>query len=151
MVSRSSRLCKSLDDNFLLHTDESVSKIINSNLVHQNCAQTSLWPSQNCVHRRRTLRNSTSRSTVSSICIQNNPKSTSQTVKLDLCPLRNNIFYFRLLVNSVWKRFQNMFLTVNAIFTYAPTFKAYHRRILEELYEDNVMYLEMRAGLSPVI
>lgn len=52
--------------------------------------------------------------------------------------------------NSVWKHFQNMFTTVNGIFSYVPTYIAYHRRLLEELYEDNVMYLEMRSGLSPV-
>jgi adenosine deaminase CECR1 len=43
-----------------------------------------------------------------------------------------------------------MFLTINGIFSYVPTFKAYHRRLLEELYEDNVMYLEMRTSLSEV-
>ena len=53
-------------------------------------------------------------------------------------------------VNTVWKRFQNMFTTVNGIFSYVPTYKAYHRRLLEELYEDNIMYLEMRTGLSGV-
>lgn len=53
-------------------------------------------------------------------------------------------------VNTVWGRFQNMFTTVNGIFSYVPTYKAYHRRLLEELYEDNVMYLEMRTGLSGV-
>lgn len=43
-----------------------------------------------------------------------------------------------------------MFTTVNGIFAYVPTYKAYHRQLLEELYEDNVMYLEMRSGISPV-
>ena len=43
-----------------------------------------------------------------------------------------------------------MFDTVNGIFQYVPTYKAYHWRLLEELYEDNVMYLEMRTGLSSV-
>jgi adenosine deaminase CECR1 len=60
----------------------------------------------------------------------------------------NEILQFS--VNTVWKRFQNMFTTVNGIFSYVPTYKAYHRRLLEELYEDNVMYLEMRTGLSGV-
>lgn len=43
-----------------------------------------------------------------------------------------------------------MFTTVSGIFDYLPTYLAYHRRLLEELYDDNVMYLEMRSGLSPV-
>lgn len=43
-----------------------------------------------------------------------------------------------------------MFTTANGIFSYAPTYKAYHRQLLQELYEDNVMYLEMRTGLSGV-
>lgn len=58
----------------------------------------------------------------------------------------NNLFA----VNTVWARFQSMFNTVNGIFSYVPTYKAYHRRLLEELYEDNVMYLEMRTGLGSV-
>lgn len=43
-----------------------------------------------------------------------------------------------------------MFTSVNGIFEYLPTYKAYHWRLLEELYEDNVMYLEMRSGLGSV-
>ncbi|KAL7022525.1 hypothetical protein ACKWTF_012282 [Chironomus riparius] len=54
-------------------------------------------------------------------------------------------------VNSVWKKFQNMFNVVGGVFDYLPTYKAYHQRILEELYEDNVMYLEMRTGMGGVI
>ncbi|CAO1424515.1 unnamed protein product [Diamesa tonsa] len=54
-------------------------------------------------------------------------------------------------VNSVWNKFQHMFSTVNGIFSYVPTYLAYHRRILEELYEDNVMYAEIRTGVSPII
>lgn len=33
---------------------------------------------------------------------------------------------------------------------YLPTYKAFHRRLLEEVFEDNVMYLEMRTGMSGV-
>lgn len=43
-----------------------------------------------------------------------------------------------------------MFTTVSGIFAYEPTYRAYHRQLLEELYADNVMYVEMRTGLSPV-
>jgi hypothetical protein len=43
-----------------------------------------------------------------------------------------------------------MFTAVNGIFAYVPTYKAYHRQLLQELFDDNVMYLEMRTGLSPV-
>jgi hypothetical protein len=43
-----------------------------------------------------------------------------------------------------------MFKVVKGMFSYAPTYKAYHRQLLTELYEDNIMYLEMRTGLSSV-
>lgn len=43
-----------------------------------------------------------------------------------------------------------MFNVVGSFLDYLPTYKAYHQRILEELYEDNVMYLEMRTGMGGV-
>lgn len=43
-----------------------------------------------------------------------------------------------------------MFAVVGGLFAYTPTFIAYHRRLLEELYEDNVMYVELRMGLPSV-
>ncbi|KAG5669875.1 hypothetical protein PVAND_000166 [Polypedilum vanderplanki] len=54
-------------------------------------------------------------------------------------------------VNTVWKKFQNIFSIIGGIFDYLPTYKAFHRRLLEELYEDNVMYLEMRTGMGGLI
>jgi hypothetical protein len=88
--------------------------------------------------------------TVSLICIQKHLKPI--ILMVNMC--QNILLYFNVLVlfavNTVWARFQNMFSTVNGIFSYVPTFKAYHRRLLEELYDDNVMYLAMRTGLSPV-
>lgn len=55
-----------------------------------------------------------------------------------------------LIVNTVWKKFQNMFSILNGILDYLPTYKAFHWRLLEELYEDNVMYMEMRTGMGGV-
>ncbi|CRK88796.1 CLUMA_CG002502, isoform A [Clunio marinus] len=53
--------------------------------------------------------------------------------------------------NAVWTRFQNMFTTIRGILDYAPTYKAFHWRLLEEHYEDNVMYVELRASLCPIV
>jgi hypothetical protein len=43
-----------------------------------------------------------------------------------------------------------MFTTIEGLLDYAPTYKAYHYRLLEELYEDNVQYVELRSGFSGV-
>jgi hypothetical protein len=43
-----------------------------------------------------------------------------------------------------------MFNIIGGIFDYLPVYKAFHRRLMEELYEDNVMYLEMRTGMGGV-
>lgn len=53
-------------------------------------------------------------------------------------------------VNTAWMRFQNMFVSIEGMLLFEPIYKAFHIRMLEELYEDNVMYAELRTGLSPV-
>ncbi|XP_042563004.1 adenosine deaminase 2-A isoform X2 [Clupea harengus] len=49
---------------------------------------------------------------------------------------------------SVWARFDDAFLAISGLVTYAPVFRDYLYQSLEEFYGDNVMYLEIRSGLS---
>lgn len=53
-------------------------------------------------------------------------------------------------VNAVWSAFQNMFGVIEGMLMYEPIYKAFHRQLLQEMYEDNVMYVELRTGLSSV-
>ncbi|XP_018325315.1 adenosine deaminase 2-like [Agrilus planipennis] len=53
-------------------------------------------------------------------------------------------------VDEVWTAFQDIFAVVSPLITYRPVFEDYFYRALEELYEDNVMYLEFR-GLLPEV
>lgn len=43
-----------------------------------------------------------------------------------------------------------MFSTVNDVLRYLPAFRAYTWRMLEEIYEDNVMYAEVRMDFKEV-
>ncbi|KAM7360518.1 adenosine deaminase-related growth factor D isoform 2-T2 [Cochliomyia hominivorax] len=51
---------------------------------------------------------------------------------------------------KIWKRFENIFQTVDQLYKYQPAFCNYHKRLLEELCEDNIIYAEIRASLSPL-
>ncbi|XP_049303367.1 adenosine deaminase 2 [Bactrocera dorsalis] len=51
-------------------------------------------------------------------------------------------------IKHVWRKFQNMFSTINDVLRYLPAFRAYTWRMLEELYEDNVMYAEVRMDFK---
>ncbi|KAL5007348.1 hypothetical protein ScPMuIL_016154 [Solemya velum] len=53
-------------------------------------------------------------------------------------------------VNAAWRRFTELFQTINGLFQYAPAFTAYYSEALKEFYEDNVQYIEVRALLPPV-
>ena len=51
-------------------------------------------------------------------------------------------------INYAWGTFQNMFATMKELLGYRPVFEIYHYQLLQELYEDNVMYVEIRTSLS---
>jgi len=51
---------------------------------------------------------------------------------------------------KIWERFENIFTTVDRLYKHRPTYCAFHKRLLEELCEDNIIYAEIRASLSPV-
>lgn len=52
--------------------------------------------------------------------------------------------------NIVWSKFQSIFFTISGLVHYAPVFRDYIFQALEEFYQDNVLYLELRAMLLPV-
>ncbi|XP_055908332.1 adenosine deaminase 2 isoform X2 [Eupeodes corollae] len=49
---------------------------------------------------------------------------------------------------KIWRRFEDVFDSIDNFYRYLPVFRAYHRRMMEELYEDNIIYAEIRASLS---
>lgn len=50
--------------------------------------------------------------------------------------------------DTVWARFEDAFRVISGLITYAPVFIDYLYQSLEEFYADNVMYLEIRSGLT---
>ncbi|KAH8407175.1 hypothetical protein KR222_009972, partial [Zaprionus bogoriensis] len=53
-------------------------------------------------------------------------------------------------ITAVWTKFQDMFNTLTEAIYYLPAFRAYHWQLLEELYNDNVMYAELRISLRQI-
>ncbi|XP_061571196.1 adenosine deaminase 2-A-like [Cololabis saira] len=49
--------------------------------------------------------------------------------------------------NVVWEKFEKAFIAATGLITHAPVLKDYFHQGLEELYADNVMYLEVRSSL----
>lgn len=50
----------------------------------------------------------------------------------------------------LWSKFQTIFFTISGLISYAPVFRDYIFQGLQEFYQDNVFYLELRALLLPV-
>ncbi|KAI4803404.1 hypothetical protein KUCAC02_006953 [Chaenocephalus aceratus] len=48
----------------------------------------------------------------------------------------------------VWEKFEKAFIAAAGLISHAPVLKDYFYRGLEELLQDNIMYLELRSGLS---
>ncbi|CAN9508413.1 unnamed protein product [Ophioblennius macclurei] len=48
----------------------------------------------------------------------------------------------------VWEKFEKAFIAAAGLITHAPVLRDYFYQGLEELRQDNVMYLELRSGLS---
>lgn len=50
----------------------------------------------------------------------------------------------------MWEKFEKAFVAAAGLITHAPVLRDYYYKGLEELHQDNVMYLELRSGLSRV-
>ncbi|XP_029019877.1 adenosine deaminase 2-A isoform X2 [Betta splendens] len=50
--------------------------------------------------------------------------------------------------DAVWEKFEKAFIAAAGLITHAPVLRDYYYKGLEELHHDNVMYLELRSGLS---
>ncbi|XP_040886338.1 adenosine deaminase 2-A [Toxotes jaculatrix] len=48
----------------------------------------------------------------------------------------------------VWEKFEKAFIAAAGLITHAPVLRDYFYKGLEELHQDNIMYLELRSGLS---
>ncbi|XP_058831688.1 adenosine deaminase 2-like [Topomyia yanbarensis] len=53
-------------------------------------------------------------------------------------------------INDVWGKFQEIFNLLYPIINYEPVWRQYFYDCLEQLYDDNVQYLEIRGVLPPV-
>lgn len=51
-------------------------------------------------------------------------------------------------VNKAWKKFNSIFLFLRSWIFYRPIYEAHFYHGLQEFYDDNVMYMELRTTLS---
>lgn len=52
--------------------------------------------------------------------------------------------------NTAWAKFENAFIASAGLVSHAPVLRDSLLQGLHELHQDNVMYLELRNGLSKV-
>ncbi|XP_054656909.1 adenosine deaminase 2-A isoform X2 [Dunckerocampus dactyliophorus] len=52
--------------------------------------------------------------------------------------------------DAVWEKFEKAFIATAGLVSHAPVLRDYIFQGLQELHQDNVMYLELRSGLSRV-
>ncbi|KAM9467350.1 adenosine deaminase 2-A isoform 2-T2 [Clarias gariepinus] len=52
--------------------------------------------------------------------------------------------------DEVWNQFEQIFGSISGLFRYAPVFKDYIYQGLLQLYNDNISYMELRAGMSQI-
>lgn len=50
-------------------------------------------------------------------------------------------------INKAWQKFMNIFSFIRPLLTYKPVYEDHFLQGLKELYEDNIMYLELRSTL----
>nr|CAD7454028.1 unnamed protein product [Timema tahoe] len=53
-------------------------------------------------------------------------------------------------INEVWEKFQDIFTMVNGLTRWRVAFEMYYNQVLQEFYEDNVMYLEIRGTIPKI-
>lgn len=53
-------------------------------------------------------------------------------------------------INTVWSRFEEIFIVLGDYLKYKPVFIDFHTKLLQDLYDDNIMYAEIRSGISAV-
>lgn len=53
-------------------------------------------------------------------------------------------------VDKAWEKFNSIFSFMHSWLSYRPVFEDVFYHALQELYEDNVMYVEVRSGLSSI-
>ncbi|KAI8442070.1 hypothetical protein MSG28_005709 [Choristoneura fumiferana] len=51
-------------------------------------------------------------------------------------------------INAVWKKFNQVYFTIKSLISYRPVREKAFYQALQNFYNDNVMYIEIRSGLS---
>uniref|UniRef100_A0A1B0GG82 Uncharacterized protein n=1 Tax=Glossina morsitans morsitans TaxID=37546 RepID=A0A1B0GG82_GLOMM len=51
---------------------------------------------------------------------------------------------------EIWNRYKTMYYTIFDVINYLPVFRTFHWHMLEQLYDDNVMYAEIRLDFFPL-
>ncbi|KAJ3664239.1 hypothetical protein Zmor_008423 [Zophobas morio] len=50
-------------------------------------------------------------------------------------------------IETAWTKFKRIFTTTYDLYSYKPVFQEYIQRVLQELYDDNVMYTELKGTI----